>query len=445
MEGWMAGLGRILIADDDRNLRRVLRMELGDAGWEVAEAENGRRALEMMEKEEYAVLLLDLAMPGLGGMEVLKETAGHDGAPETIVLTGHGTISTAVEAMHLGACDFLTKPFKLEELLVVVRKAGEKKRLRRENLLLRNRLSRQEVSPEIVSGSPEMAKVLETVDAVAATDFPVLILGESGVGKELVARAIHHSSRIGGGPFLPLNCGAIPETMLESELFGHEKGSFTGAVARKLGLLEVADGGTVLLDEIGEMPPPLQVKLLRVLETGSFFRIGGTAEVRVRIRCLSATNQDLKARIETGQFRADLYYRISTITIRIPPLRDRPGDIPLLIEHFRRRDPAFRGRRFSPEAVEAMVRYGWPGNVRELQNIVYRTLLIAPREVIGPEDLPADLTGGACHSSAARLGDVEREHILKILRETGGHRGQAAEILGIDPKTLYRKLQEYGR
>ena len=342
--------------------------------------------------QDFDVLLLDLNMPRMGGMEVLGKLQRLEIPTEVIVLTGHGTVSLAVAAMKLGAYDFLTKPFKIAELLAVIEKAVEKKRLRRENALLRTRIQRQEDTPEIVSRSPAMHAILATVEKVAASDFPLLVEGESGVGKELIARALHRSSPRAEGPFIPLNCGAVPENIIESELFGYEKGAFTGAQARKLGLLEIAHRGTLFLDEVGEMPPALQVKFLRILETGAFFRVGGVKEVRVDIRCVSATNKDLKAEVAAGRFRADLYYRISTFTLLVPPLRERREDIPLLIEHFVARTALGRQVRFSEEALRALSAYSWPGNVRELQNVVYRLLLLAKGDLIRKD--PPDLGAG---------------------------------------------------
>lgn len=436
---------KILVADDDKNLRKVLVSELSSEGCDVTDTENGAKALELFEKDEYDVLLLDLNMPGLSGVDVLKKIESLQIPVEIIVLTAHGTVSTAVEAMKLGAYDFLTKPFKIEELRAVIDKAYEKKKLRRENLLLKTQLKRQGQPQWIVTRNPLMEKILETVKKVATSDLPVLVYGESGVGKELVAKAVHDSSPRADKPFIPLNCGAIPETMLESELFGHERGAFTGATERKIGMLEVADGGTVFLDEVGELPLQLQVKLLRVIESRRFFRVGGVKEVNVDIKFVSASNKDLKAASEEGKFRADLYYRISALALHIPPLRERQDDIPLLINHYLKRHPPFKRKKFSAEAMAALCRYPWPGNVRELQNLLHRILLLTSHDVIEERDLPVDLVECKKEKETAKLlAVVERRHVLAVLREAGGHRGKAAEALGIDPKTLYRKLLEYG-
>ena len=434
---------KILVADDDKNLRKVLRSELSEEGFDVNEAECGDRAKELLEKEEYDVLILDLTMPGVGGMEVLKKVKDLELSTEVIILTGNATVPTAVEAMKLGAYDYLTKPFKMEELKAVIGKAYEKKELLSENLVLRAQVKRQSENQEVITKNPAMIELLETLRKLAESEFPVLVYGESGVGKELMAKAIHGASKRADGPFIPINCGAIPENMLESELFGYERGAFTGAHAKKLGLLEIATHGTLFLDEICELTLPLQGKLLRVIETGRFYRLGGVREADVDVKFVSATNKDIKSELEKGYFRADLYYRISTLTLSIPPLRERREDIPLLVNHQIKKNPAFKHKRFSDGALKILSEYPWPGNVRELQNVVHRTLLLSRNDVIEPYDLSADLMA-ALKGSGKRLDDVEKEHILKVLKEVGGQKGKAAEILGMDPKTLYRKLLSYG-
>lgn len=434
---------KILIADDDKNLRNVLRNELSEAGFVTDTAESGPKTLEHLGKGEYDILLLDLNMPGLGGMDILKTLKTAEMPVEVIILTAHATVPTAVEAMKLGAYDYLTKPFKLEELKAVIDKAYEKKGLLRENLLLREQIQRQAEAPQIITQSSKLIEILETSKKIALSDLPVLISGESGVGKELIARAIHDASKRADGPFLPINCGAIPETMLESELFGHEKGAFTGAYTRKMGLLEIANHGILFLDEIGELTAPLQGKLLRIIEAGSFFRVGGTKEVSVDVRFVSATNQDIKRQVEKGGFRMDLYYRLSALSLFIPPLRERKEDIPLLIEYIIRNNPAFKQKKFTAEALKVLGQYDWPGNVRELQNMVHRTLLLSRGNLIERDDLPADLVSDP-KRAGQRLEDVEKEHILKVLKQVGGQKTKAAEILGLDPKTLYRKLLGYG-
>ncbi|HSB52659.1 MAG TPA: sigma-54 dependent transcriptional regulator, partial [Dissulfurispiraceae bacterium] len=346
-------------------------------------------------------------------------------------------------AMKLGAYDYLTKPFKTEELVTVIHKASEKKSIVMENLRLKAQVRRHLEFERIITGSPLMVDLLETVKKIAPSDIPVIICGESGVGKELVAMAIHAASHRADRPFVPINCGAIPEDTLASELFGHEKGAFTGAYTQKMGLIEVAHSGTLFLDEIGEMSHQLQAKLLRVLETGKFFRVGGIREIEVDVRFVSATNRDITAAVQKGTFREDLYFRISAMSIVVPPLRERKEDIPLIVEHVIGKNPHLRHRRFSKEAIRALCNYSWPGNVRELQNVIQRVLLLSTHDTVEPDDLPADLVlGRKVHGK--RLEDIEKEHILRVLKESGGHRGKAADMLGIDPKTLYRKLLAYG-
>lgn len=434
---------KILIADDDRNLRKILMNELSEEGYLVDESDSGFKTIDLLEDNDYDIVILDLNMPSLGGMEVLKKIRTLELSTEVIILTGNATVSTAVEAMKLGAYDYLTKPFKLEELKAVIEKAYEKKKLLGENLLLKTQLKMQSEQKNIITNSNLMIEILESVKKIAKSDFPVLICGESGVGKELIAKAIHDASAFSEGPFIPINCGAIPETMLESELFGHEKGAFTGAHVKKLGLIEIANNGTLFLDEIGELASQLQVKLLRVIETGSFLRVGGVKEIKVNVRFISATNRDLKSDAEKTVFRTDLFYRISALTINIPPLRERREDIPLLVNHFIKSDASFRNKRFDKDALRILSEYSWPGNVRELQNMVHRILLLSPNDIIDRNDLPADLMTDQ-GATGRKLEDIERNHIVRILREVGGQKGKAAEILGIDPKTLYRKLSGYG-
>ncbi len=433
---------KILVADDDKNLRKVLVNELSESGFEVCETDNGIKAMEFLEKEEYDILLLDLNMPGLGGIDVLKKVKDREIPTEVIILTAHATVSTAVDAMKTGAYDYMTKPFQVDELMAIIEKAYEKKKLINENLLLKSQIKRQTKTKEIIYKSRLMFEVLENVKKFAVSDLPILISGESGVGKELIASTIHEVSKRCDGPFIPINCGAIPDTMLESELMGHEKGAFTGAYIKKLGLLEIANHGTLFLDEISELDLQLQSKLLRVIETGSFFRVGGIKEIKVDVRFVSATNKDLKKDIDSGVFRPDLYYRISALTIQIPPLRDRKEDIPLIVDHIIRSNASFKNKKVSRKALDILSEYSWPGNVRELQNVIHRALFLSKTNVIEPHDLPPDLMSDR-KISGQRLEDIEREHILKVFREVNGQKRRAAEVLGIDPKTLYRKLSFY--
>jgi len=434
---------RILITDDDKNLRKVLANELSYEGFDVAEADRGTKAIEFLEKEECDILLLDLKMPEMGGIDVLKKIKGSEIPVEVIILTAYASVPTAVDAMKLGAYDYLTKPFKMDELKTIIQKAYEKKQLLIENISLKTHLRRQSALPAIVTKSPLMLELLGTVKKFAQSEFPVLVCGDSGVGKELIARAVHDASEKAEGPFVPINCGAIPENMLESELFGYEKGAFTGAYARKLGLFEIANYGTILLDEIGDMPLQLQIKLMRVIETQSFLRLGGIREIRLNLKFIFATNKDLKAEVDKGHFRQDLYYRVSSLILHIPPLRERKEDIPLLIQHCININPAFKNKGFTNEALRILSEYSWPGNVRELQNVIHRVFLLSKKNIIDKNELPADLTSGH-EISGKRMEDVEREHILRVLKEVDGNKGKASEVLGINPKTLYRKLMSYG-
>ena len=437
---------RVLVADDERNLRELLVRELGRRGHAVEGVGDGQAALARLREDPPDVLILDMKMPRMDGMEVLRALQEYPEAPQVIVTTGFQEVSSAVEAMKLGAYDYLTKPARIEELDVLVRKAAEKGRLIRQNVVLRDRLAPAEDYGGILTRSPRMEEILRLIDRVAPTDSTVLVLGESGTGKELVARAIHERSPRARQAFVPIHCGALPREVLESELFGHEKGAFTGAIALKPGLIELADGGTLFLDEIGEMAPDSQVRLLRVLETRTFFRVGGTRSRTVDMRLVAATNRDLAEAIRAGDFRQDLYYRINTIMVSLPPLRERREDIQLLAEHFLEQRAAYGTRRLSPETQRCLEGYDWPGNVRELQHAIERAVILAQGDVIEPGDLPADVRSGAPAPppAAGSLEEMERQHIVATLRQVGGHRGKAAALLGIDPKTLYRKLLAYG-
>jgi DNA-binding NtrC family response regulator len=436
---------RVLVADDEKNLRELLVRELGRKGHAVSGVADGRAALEHLRDEVPDVLLLDMRMPHVEGIDVLRELQELPEAPQVIVMTGFQEVSTAVEAMKLGAYDYLTKPARIEELDILIRKAAEKGRLVRQNVVMRAQLEEPGYQG-IITGSPRMDEVLRLIDRVAPTDSSVLVLGESGTGKELVARAIHDRSPRAQQAFVPIHCGALAREVLESELFGHEKGAFTGAVATKPGLIELADGGTLFLDEIGEMEPESQVKLLRVLESRAFFRVGGTRRRTVDMRLVAATNRDLAEAIRGGHFRQDLFYRINTITITLPPLRERREDIRRLAEHFLEQNATYGRKRLADPAMDALERYGWPGNVRELQHAVQRAVILAQGDVVQLADLPEDIRGGPGPSAppGGSLEEMERQHIIAVLRQVGGHRAKAATMLGIDPKTLYRKIQQYG-
>jgi DNA-binding NtrC family response regulator len=445
---------RVLVADDEKNLRDLVVRELSRRGLEVEGVGDGEAALVRLRESPYDVVVLDMKMPKKEGIEVLRELQEFPEHPQVIVMTGFQEVSTAVEAMKLGAYDYLTKPTKIEELDILVRKAAEKGQLLRDNLALRAHAPGAAPFGGIVTRSQGMADVLRIVDRVAPTASSVLVLGESGTGKELVARAIHERSGRAERPFVPIHCGALPREVLESELFGHEKGAFTGAVGSKPGLIELADGGTLFLDEIGDMEPDSQVKLLRVLETGMFFRVGGTRPRRVDVRLVAATNRDLAAAMKSGQFREDLYYRINTITVNLPALRDRPEDVTLLAQHFLETNATYGLKRLSPAALAAFESYSWPGNVRELLHAIQRGAILCKGDEITPADLPPEVAGGAAAARGATgapagappgntLETMERQHIIGTLRQVGGHRGKAAALLGIDPKTLYRKILSY--
>jgi DNA-binding NtrC family response regulator len=443
---------RVLVADDETNLRDLIVRELVRRGLEAEGVGDGEAALARLREDPCDVVVLDMKMPKKEGIEVLRELQEFPEHPQVIVMTGFQEVATAVEAMKLGAYDYLTKPTKIEELEVLVRKAAEKGQLLRDNIALRAHAPGAGPAGGLVTRSARMHEVLRMVERVAPTDSSVLVLGESGTGKELVARAIHERSPRAERPFVPIHCGALPREVLESELFGHEKGSFTGAVAAKPGLIELADGGTLLLDEIGDMEPDSQVKLLRVLETGTFFRVGGTRPRRVDLRLVAATNRDLAAAMRSGQFREDLFYRINTITMHLPPLRDRREDIPLLAQHFLETNASYGLKRLSAAALAVLEAYAWPGNVRELLHVIERGVILCKGDEITPADLPPEVAGpsGAASGAPASAGShaptleaMERQHIVATLRQVGGHRGKAAALLGIDPKTLYRKILGY--
>ncbi len=438
---------RVLVADDERNLRELVVRELARRGHEVDGVADGVAALERITEGAYDVVVLDMKMPRKEGIEVLRELATMPESPQVIVMTGFQEVTTAVEAMKLGAYDYLTKPTRIEELDILVRKAAEKTQLLRENVALRAHAAGGEAPAGILTRSARMQEVLRIVERVAPTDSSVLVLGESGTGKELVARAIHERSTRASRPFVPIHCGALPREVLESELFGHEKGAFTGALSAKPGLIELADGGTLLLDEIGEMEPESQVKLLRILESRSFFRVGGIRPRRVDLRLVAATNRDLAEAMKVGEFRQDLYYRINTITVSLPPLRERPEDVALLARHFVEANAAYGAKRLGAAALACLEAYAWPGNVRELEHAIERAAILGKGEEIQPGDLPPEIAQGGSVTAppaAGSLEAMERQHIVSTLREVGGHRGKAAALLQVDPKTLYRKVLAYG-
>jgi two-component system, NtrC family, response regulator AtoC len=439
---------RVLVAEDEVHLGTLLERFLAARGCEVVLHGDGASALAALRAESFDVALLDIVMPEMDGLEVLRQLREEASPPEVIIITGNGTIETAISAMKLGAYDYLAKPYRMAEIEVLVHRAWEKRQLSRENALLHSRLARLEAKEEIITSYAPMQAVLALVDRVARSDSPVLVTGESGTGKELVARRLHRLSHRSGGPLVDLNCAAIPDQMLESELFGFERGAFPGAHQRKLGLLELASGGTLFLDEIGELDLRLQGKLLRAIELGSFFRLGGTQQVQVDVRIIAASKDELTARVQRGTFRDDLLYRINTITITLPPLRERLVDIQPLASHFLHRFSGDTAPRLTDEAVEALQAYAWPGNVRELRNVMERTVLVHGEGPVRAVDLPLH---GMTRPDAppppdppVSLEEIERRHIDAVLRRFNWHQGRAAEVLGISAKTLYRKMREYG-
>jgi two-component system response regulator AtoC len=438
---------KVLVAEDEVHLGQILSNFLSGRGYAVRTVTEGRAALEALRSEAYDVALLDIVMPELDGLEVLKQVRTDADPPECIIITGNGTIETAISAMKLGAYDYLAKPYRMAEIDVLVRRAWEKRRLARENVLLHSQLDRAGGAAEIETQYAPLQAVLEMIGRVAPSDSPVLISGESGTGKELVAHMLHRMSGR-DGPFVDVSCAALSEGLLESELFGHERGAFPGADERKLGLMELAAGGTLFLDEIGELSPKLQGKLLRALDQLSFYRVGGTQKVEVDVRVLAATNRDLAARVVDGTFRDDLFYRINTIAIELPALRDRAVDIPILAREFLRQFGKGASLTLAADAVDLLARYPWPGNVRELRNVMERAVLLAKGPQVRASDLPLHIpVPGAIERSAApaiSLAELERRHIESVLHETSWHQGRAASALGISSKTLYRKIREYG-
>jgi len=458
-------MAKLLVVDDEKNLRLVVQKEMARQGHEVETAADGEAAWELLESRDFDVLLCDINMPRLDGMGLLRRVREKSSnPPEIIMLTGQGTVETAIESMKLGAYDYLTKPYRIAELSALVDQASEKHQLRIDNTRLRAQIARTNNSlPEIIAESPQMKEVLRLVRRVSPSDTSVLITGESGTGKELVAQAIHRLSPRCDQPFIDLNCAALQETLLESELFGHEAGAFSGARTRKLGLFELADGGTLFLDEIMEMPPQLQSKLLRALETRSFFRVGGVKKVDVDVRLVAATNRDAKIAVAEGAFRADLMYRINSFEINIPPLRERREDVVPLARHILTKVGGINPPELTPQVIEALSAYTWSGNVRQLRNCLERAALLADNGRVTVRELPPEVVYrtekanvsvsysapgnggvGSFHNvTPTNLRDVERQQILNALEKTGWHRGKTAELLGISPSTLYRRLREY--
>ncbi len=438
---------KILIVDDEMSVRNSLKEWFLEDGFAVETAEDGNVALQRMHSGPYDIVIIDLKMPGMDGITLERRIREIDKDAAIIILTAFASVETAVEALKLGAFDYVTKPVDPDELSNTVRNALKQRHLEKENLRLKENVSELMLPSPIIGDSPRMRRVLDLIATVAGTDANVVIRGESGTGKELIARAIHSQSERRFFPIVAVNCGSIPETLLESELFGHEKGAFTGAQYRRKGKIELAHGGTLFLDEIGDIPAKMQVDLLRVLETHRFHRLGGNQEIASDFRLVCATNRDLEALIEEGGFREDLYYRINVFVIDIPPLRDRPEDIPALTSHFIEKYSHAMGKPVkgvSSEVEDRLVSYGWPGNVRELENAVERAMVVGRESSVQPADLPLPLTERVPEPEGTTLAALERRHIERVLREEHGNITRAAAALGVDRGTLYNKLRRYG-
>jgi DNA-binding NtrC family response regulator len=453
---------KILVVDDEPLTLELIVEGLGAEGYTVDRASKGAEAMAKAKTQAYDAVITDLVMPGMDGMEVLDHFK--ENYPDTIVvvLTGYGTIETAVQAVKRGAFDYLTKPAKMDEIILILKRAEELKSLKAENVLLRSQLKERHSFEKIIGQSPPVQALYRTIHRVAKTDSTVLVTGESGTGKELIANAIHYSSDRHDKPFVPINCGAIPEELLESELFGHERGAFTGALKDRKGRFELANLGTVFLDEIGEMSQKLQVKLLRFLQEKKFERVGGSRVIQVDVGIIAATNKDLERAVAEGEFREDLFYRLNVIPIHVPPLREREGDIPLLMHHFLRRhcsDKEIPLKRVSKEALEAMEKYKWPGNVRELENLIERLVILTDGEEITLDDLPLRIRQALPKKSAPypqvpleitkegidlkkTLDDLENRLIMDALKKSGGVKNKAAQMLGLNRTTLIEKMKK---
>ena len=448
---------RVLVVDDDAPHAEAVAETLARVGYECDIATSGRRALTMMEEQEYEIVLTDLLMDEVGGLEVLAKAKRELPDAEVVILTGHNSIRMAVQAMQAGAATYLTKPLDVNELRIVVDKRSQSQRLARTNEQLWRQLNERFGFEGVVGNSTLMQKVIEKLRQVAPTSATVLITGESGTGKELAAKALHVNSPRRHKPFVPLNCASLSEAILESELFGHVKGAFTGAERERKGYIEQANGGTLFLDEVGDIPLSTQVKLLRVLESGELTRVGSNETLKVNVRLLSATNRELTEAIASGKFRQDLYHRIKVVSIKLPPLRQRREDIPLLIEHFLKGLSADHGKTISgltAPARKILMAYGWPGNVRELRNVIESMIVLDVDGVLDVDDLPDDIQGVGPDSSVATsatddlighsLEEVERHYISEALKISAGNREEAAKMLGIGERTLYRKIKDYG-
>ena len=463
---------RILIIDDEESMRHMLSIILKKEGYEVVSAESGQQALKVLGKDDFNFILCDIRMPDMDGLEFLRRLKTQDARheikdlslepsafspqPVVIMMSAYGTIDTAIECMRLGAYDYISKPFKADEIIITLKKAEERERLKSENIRLKKAFQEDFDFRNIIASSPQMLDIFNLIEKVAGYNTTVLITGESGTGKELIAKAIHYNGSRKDKPFIAINCGAIPETLLESELFGHVKGAFTDAVRSKSGLFEEADGGTIFLDEIGELPKELQVKLLRVLQEGELRKVGDSKSRKIDVRVIAATARDLSGEIKKGNFRDDLFYRLNVVPITIPPLRERQGDIPLLVNHF----TVIYAKKFSrpikgadDEAMKYLISYPWPGNVRELENAIERAVILEDGDMIKSENLPFIKEPSAIsHQPSANTGfsikkaeeAIEKELITKALEMTHGNKTKAAELLEISHRALLYKIKGYG-
>ncbi len=440
---------KLLFVDDDETFSKVMKKELSRMGYSVVCVGSGEAAIEALKKRNFDVIILDIKMPGIGGLNTLKSIKKMDPEVEVIMLTGRATIESAVESMKMGAYDYITKPCRLNELDILLKKAYERRLLSKENVSLKRLATSREQNKTMISRSNKMKPVFNLINKVAATDSTVLIQGESGTGKELVARDIHQKSKRNRHPFIAVNCAALQETLLESELFGHVKGAFTGAHENRMGLFEVADMGTLFLDEVGELPVSIQAKLLRVLESGEICRLGNSKSIFIDTRIITATNKDLASEVKKGSFRKDLFFRINIVHVSLPPLRERKEDIPLLVEHFLQTHKInLSEKKVCSDALERMMKYNWPGNIRELENLIENLMIIVDDEKIGVCNLPEEIRGYAgtidyAPGDDASLSDLEKQHIIKTLSKMNGNKTRVAETLGISIKTLYNKLKSY--
>jgi DNA-binding NtrC family response regulator len=441
---------RILVVDDDQSMTRFLAMMLEREGYSVERAHSGTEALEKVRQDAFDVVITDIKMPDCDGIAVLERVREFDPALPVVIMTGHASERSAIDALNKGAFQYIEKKAKNEEIRLVVRNAIQMRRIQSQNLILKRQLNQTKLSHEILGKSAEMRKVLKLVQRVAETEATVMIHGESGTGKELIARKIHEQSNRTNGSFLAINCGALPKDLLESTLFGHIKGAFTGAIRDQIGHFQAAENGTLFLDEIGDTALATQVKLLRAIQEREVIPVGGAKPIRVNARLIAATNRDLEEEIRRGNFRMDLYYRLNVIPLRLPPLRMRKDDIPILVDHFLKRFSPSRPKSFTREAMDALLSYTWPGNVRELENVVERAVILGDKDECGIEDLPERIIKGEPERGSLvidtpdmTLEELEKAYILKVLEYTSWHKKRASEILGINASTLYRKLQSY--